>query len=280
MLTYQHRRYIRKALDSILGQEVNFNYEIVIGDDFSTDGTREILIEYKNKYPDKIKLILNEQRKGPVQNLLGIQKDIRGKYIALLEGDDFWTDNQKLQIQVDFLEQNESYSGVFHDVSIIGDQVTVAEICKRDIRNGEDYIRWMPHIPTCSLVYRAYCMKHIEKYCSTYYLADRIIHALILKYGNIKCLDKKMAAYRHITHKGNSYSAQKTTLPLKEGDDFLNNIGEILHCQLEVKEIILYNKKRVLEQMFWENHICEMIKFFFLSFTFIEKIKIFKIYKR
>ena len=113
-VTYNHEKYIAKMLDSVLMQEVNFKYEIVIGEDFSSDNTRKILMQYKDKYSEKIKLILNEKNLGLHKNTLITLKACTGKYIAWLEGDDYWTSKMKLQKQVEFLEKNEEYSACAH----------------------------------------------------------------------------------------------------------------------------------------------------------------------
>src|SRR5690606_9591901 len=114
ILTYQHALYIRECLDSVLSQKVDFAWEIIIGEDESTDGTRGICLEYAKKYPDLIRLFLRSRRDvmcvsgKPTgrYNMIENIKAARGKYIALLEGDDFWIDSFKLQKQVDFLEEN------------------------------------------------------------------------------------------------------------------------------------------------------------------------------
>lgn len=115
--TYNHEKYIAQCLDSILAQKTNFDFEIIVGEDESSDSTRDICIKYQNKHPKKIKLFLRKRtdviyihgkptgRYNFIQNL----KSSQGKYIALCPGDDFWTDPFKLQKQVDFLESNESY---------------------------------------------------------------------------------------------------------------------------------------------------------------------------
>lgn len=106
MITYNHEKFIAQAIDSVIMQKTNFDYEIVIGEDCSTDRTREIVLEYKAKHPDKFKLLLQEKNVGMMQNFIVTLKTCNGKYIALLEGDDYWTDPLKLQKQVDFLQAN------------------------------------------------------------------------------------------------------------------------------------------------------------------------------
>ena len=109
VITYNHAKFIRKCLDSILMQKTNFSFEVLIHDDASTDGTADIIREYEAKYPDIIKPIY--QTENQWQKNIGISKNfqhprIHGKYVALCEGDDYWTDENKLQKQVDFLEKH------------------------------------------------------------------------------------------------------------------------------------------------------------------------------
>lgn len=113
--TYQHALYIRQCLDSILLQETDFPYEIIIGEDGSTDGTREICIEYAKKYPDKIRLFLRDrslshyidsQGNDFIFNVFFCTENARGKYIAICEGDDYWINKKKLSLQVKIMENN------------------------------------------------------------------------------------------------------------------------------------------------------------------------------
>jgi len=115
LITYNHRKDIRQAIDSVLMQKVDFSWELIIADDFSTDGTREILLDYENLYPGIIKLILQEKNVGPHKNWMDLITFPKSKYIAYFEGDDYWTDPNKLQKQVDFLESNPDYGMVCTD---------------------------------------------------------------------------------------------------------------------------------------------------------------------
>jgi glycosyltransferase involved in cell wall biosynthesis len=118
LITYNHEAYIQEALESVLMQVTEFPKEIVIGEDCSTDRTRAICSEYAEKYPDLIRLIPAEKNIGAMKNFLRTLKECTGKYIAFIEGDDYWTDPLKLQKQVDFLEVNSEYSACFHNVII------------------------------------------------------------------------------------------------------------------------------------------------------------------
>jgi glycosyltransferase involved in cell wall biosynthesis len=121
MITYNHEIYIRQALDSILMQKVDFDYEVVIGEDNSTDRTREIVLEYQRRHPDKIRLRLAREnlRSQGLKPGIGVRAACRGKYIAMLEGDDYWTDPKKLQKQVDFLEAHPEYVMCSHAANIL-----------------------------------------------------------------------------------------------------------------------------------------------------------------
>lgn len=109
LITYNHAKYITQTIESILMQKVNFDWELIIADDFSTDGTREIIDSYKTKYPDLIKLILQEKNVGAAQNFVDLIAYPKSEYIAYIEGDDYWIDESKLQKQIDFLDHNPAY---------------------------------------------------------------------------------------------------------------------------------------------------------------------------
>lgn len=123
-IVYNHESYIRQCLDGFIMQKTNFVYEIVIHDDASTDKTAEIIREYEAKYPNIIKPIYqkeNQYSKGIQISATYNLPRAKGKYIALCEGDDYWTDPLKLQKQVDFLEINLEYSGCVHQATILSD---------------------------------------------------------------------------------------------------------------------------------------------------------------
>lgn len=118
MITYNHEKFIEQALDSVLMQKVDFEYEIIIGDDISTDRTREILLRYQQQHPDTIRLLLYETKMGPGGNLYNVLHNCSGEYVALLEGDDYWSAPQKLQTQVDYLDAHPRCVLCSHPVEI------------------------------------------------------------------------------------------------------------------------------------------------------------------
>lgn len=158
-ITYNHEPYIRQCLDGMLSQKTNFPFEIIINDDCSTDGTTEIIKEYVAKYPNIIRPIFHEENqyskgvRGMFANFCFPKA--RGKYIALCEGDDYWTDPLKLQKQVDFLENNKEYSMCFmnaiqhYEDSTIADRL-FSNIEDRDYSPLEIFRQWI--IPTASVL--------------------------------------------------------------------------------------------------------------------------------
>lgn len=108
-ITYNHKRFIAQAIESFMMQKTNFKFEVVVGDDCSNDGAREELKLLKEKYPAKITLVSSPRNMGAHHNMMNALTKCKGKYIALCEGDDYWTDAYKLQKQVDFLEKNPEY---------------------------------------------------------------------------------------------------------------------------------------------------------------------------
>ncbi|MEE1945134.1 glycosyltransferase family 2 protein [Pedobacter sp. KR3-3] len=122
LLTYNHAPYIAQAIESVLMQQTDFKWELIISDDCSNDGTREIMFKYKAAYPDLITLILNEKNLGAYQHWVNLLNTPKSKYIAYFEGDDYWTSPSKLQKQVDFLEANPAYTFVGHHVKTLDQQ--------------------------------------------------------------------------------------------------------------------------------------------------------------
>jgi len=113
MLTYNQEDYIAQAIEGVLMQKTDFSIQLVIGEDCSTDNTRDIVKDYAQKYPDKIRLILNETNMGLIVNYVKTFAQCTGKYVAICDGDDFWIDPFKLQKQVDFLEEHPDYAIVY-----------------------------------------------------------------------------------------------------------------------------------------------------------------------
>ena len=125
MITYNHAPFIAQAIESALMQVTDFAVEIVIGEDCSTDNTLQIIKGYQEKYPDKIKLLTGDRNIGMFDNFLRTLHACTGQYLASLDGDDYWTNKDKLQIQCDFLGAHPDHTAVYHDILIQHDLLPI-----------------------------------------------------------------------------------------------------------------------------------------------------------
>ena len=141
-VTYNHEAFIEQALESFLTQKTSFSFEVLVTDDCSTDRTREILKRYARLYPYTIRLFLPEENLGAERNLIAMCKAARGRYVALCDGDDYWTRSDKLQLQVDYMEAHPQMRACFHDTEIVLDGVETWFL-EEDYRNTSDGVmRW------------------------------------------------------------------------------------------------------------------------------------------
>ncbi len=147
-LTYNHAPYIRECLDGFIMQQTSFPFEVLVHDDASTDGTQDIIREYEAKYPDIMKPIYqteNQYSKGVKVSLTYNFSRAQGKYIALCEGDDYWTDPLKLQKQVDFLESHPECSLTYHACKNIFEDGLTGWICGEDVKEEYDAVGIFPY---------------------------------------------------------------------------------------------------------------------------------------
>lgn len=117
-VTYNHKKYISQALESFVSQETHFRFQVLVGDDASTDGTTDIVNQYAKKYPEIIKPIIHKKNVGPFLNSLSLYQAARTQYVSICDGDDYFIDTKKLQKQVDFLDAHPDYSVCFHPVRV------------------------------------------------------------------------------------------------------------------------------------------------------------------
>lgn len=217
-LTRNHERFIAQTLESILSQDVDFDFEIIVCDDCSDDNTAEIVKDYTEKYPDRIRLIKNEARLGATKSSLKLLTSAKGEYLAGCEGDDFWTSNKKLKEQIDFLERHKEYVGCVHDVLLVNEN---GEPLKRQRLNwisnktvftlsDFDGVHIPGHINT--FVRRnffrdnEFCGDLIEN--ASAYVGDRTNFLLWLEKGDIYKIKKKMSAYRVLRNGNNLTTTQ------------------------------------------------------------------------
>lgn len=252
--TYNHEMYIERCLEAILAQQTKFPFDIIIGEDDSTDNTREICKRYATKYPEKIDLHLrsradviyiNGNPSGRF-NFMSNLKAAKQKYLALCEGDDYWTDPQKLQKQVDFMESNPDYGICFHNVNLymqpekslqkdtitlsVPETTTIADLAKMN------YI----HTPSVLL-----CNDFkLPEWYTMVSLGDWVLYMCTIGQRKIKKLDDVMAVYR--IHNNSLWSS-------KDKDFRVSRTQRDLQILIEKAEFLDASIKRILKNRLRHN---------------------------
>lgn len=218
--TYNHEKYITKALDSIFMQKTQYSFEVLVGEDCSTDNTRNVLKEFEKKHNYKnLSVFYREKNMSnmEISNAADLILKCRGKYLIALEGDDYWIDEYKIEKQIKFLEEHPNYLAVSHKCVVVD---------KYGIENGESY-------PECkekhykyrhflfdllpgqltTVMYRNFRSfdlgidKSLLLNCNRFGPGDRALYFTLLLNGKIYCMKDLMSAYRHVTSEGSSFSA-------------------------------------------------------------------------
>lgn len=211
VLTYNHEKYIRQALDSILMQQVDFTYEILVGDDCSTDATPQILLEYQNKYPELFCVRLRHRNIGATKNLYELLVSAKGRYLAYLEGDDYWLNNKKLQKQVSFLLEHGTYIGSSHDCKVVdgkGEELIGKRYHNEDNfwiffneqYTFDDFENWKLPGQIATWVHKNIFFYGTEDFSIVYtahkMVADRTLAIILLQYGEFVHINERWSCYR------------------------------------------------------------------------------------
>lgn len=218
MQTYNHENYIKQALDSILMQKTEYSYRILIGEDCSTDDTRKIVVDYYQKFPDKIEVILWKKNAGALANDLELMSNCKAKYVASLEGDDYWTSPYKLQKQVSFLEEHSDYIGTAHNVRCVDEN---GELLHRDFNSYpivEEHVYGRAQAmklamisQTASMVYRnvyeQWDKTQWDFYKKSNINGDQVGQVFLGMQGNVYFFRDIMADHRKVFH-GDSWTAR------------------------------------------------------------------------
>ena len=269
MITFNHEKYISLALDSILMQKTTFKFEIIVGEDCSTDETRNILKEYEKKYPRIIKPIYHNKNVGAMINAyIHCLPKLQGKYIACLEGDDYWTDAYKLQKQVDFLEAHPDYALVYTDKKI---RINEDEIPDEEFKSLDGFIIeeliFSNFITTASVLVRTDIYKtSIESIISHIIEKNWLMLdypgwlKIALKY-KIGYINDITCAYRilsdstsHSTNSLKRYLFDKNIVEIKEFfyKQYINSgVNVSAKFRRQFKEMIFHLRKRMLLDFRW-----------------------------
>lgn len=209
-MVYNHAPYLRQCLDGFVMQQTTFPFEAIVHDDVSTDDSAKIIAEYAEKYPDIIKPIYETEnqyskRDGSLERI--INKACQGKYIALCEGDDYWTDPLKLQKQVDFMEKNQCYTMCFHNAiehfqsKNIPDKL-FSQINDADYSSDSLIGNWIA--PTCSVLLRHSVLDSqqykVVQQCREFIYGDAPLFVTCADIGKVRGMSDVMSVYRR--HEG------------------------------------------------------------------------------
>jgi len=200
MIAYNHEAYIAEAIESVLMQRTNFALELVVGEDCSADATRSIVCGYRDRNPDRMHVLLQRRNIGMIPNFVTTLEACQGEYIALCEGDDYWTDPRKLQKQVDFLDAHPECSMCFHNVTILEDdgdtqsRLRYASDQKR-MWSIEDIVFRNP-ISTCSVVFRNGLIDEFPAWYYTLPMGDWPLWVLLAMEGPAGYIHEDMATRR------------------------------------------------------------------------------------
>ncbi|MDR1877601.1 MAG: glycosyltransferase [Flavobacteriaceae bacterium] len=245
MITYNHEKYIQQAIESILMQECTFEYELIISNDCSPDNTHKIIQGYLSGN-NSIKYFSHEKNLGVIPNFLFALNQANGKYIAICEGDDYWTDPLKLQKQVDFMENNPDFSIIFHQVQVLENDILTNEtypLAKnvKDISTIEDLSK-NNYIPTLSVLYKN--SHTYPSYIKDSFIGDYPLHLYNAEKGKIKFIPEIMGIYRKgvgvWSSEINSIRNKKMLLSLFLISDYYKNNKVVYHNLRQQQKFYLY----------------------------------------
>jgi len=260
LITYNQEDYIKQCIEGALSQKLDFCYEIVIGDDCSTDGTSEICQSYQRRFPDLIKYRKRDKNIGMIRNWIKTISDCSGDYLAICEGDDYWTDPLKLQKQVDFLEANPDYNICFHEVAVFNQSknARVPNTITRRVPETTDVndLAKGNFIHTPSVLIRNNF--NIPKWFKKSPIGDWSLYMLAVKDKKIKKIEEVMAVYR--VHGSSIWSSkpQETRILdtilsfelLAQSDQVNSKVRAILETKILDYKQILQKKDSVLTHLF------------------------------
>lgn len=238
IITYNQERLIAQAVESVLAQETNFPFEIVVGEDCSTDRTRSILIDLARRNPQTIRLRLPPENTGMCRNFAGTLQDCTGQYVAVLEGDDYWTSPHKLQKQADALDDHRDWAICFHPVRCIHDDETTPsrlfpDNWTRDEATLDDLFE-ENFMGTSSVMFRNRLFAELPPWFFDVKVGDWPFHMLNAAHGKIGFLPDVMAVYR--LHAGGIWSQQSFSSRLAATFDMFSVVDH--HFQGEYRRQI------------------------------------------
>lgn len=274
ILTYNHEKYVKQALDSVLEQETDFNFEIIIGDDCSSDETVKIINEYYDKFPRLIKLIVQNKNVGTTKNYKECVHQSSGKYVTCFGGDDYWINKKKIDTQLKWLSLNPNYVGVGHGILIRSSNVDVIghspirsmmgkDVILNDFTHDRNYP--LPSVIYRNLKFDKMYNKYMNIITQNRLVDDLPISLILLMMGKVRILDEFYSVYRQVNRQNegeaHNYNSIRT-INQKLVDHY--SIYKNLENEFGIKLTYLYSKK-LLGFFFYGlkyNEINDFISFF------------------
>ena len=237
MTTFNHADYVEQAIRSVMSQEAAFEYELLVGDDFSTDGTRDIVVGLQAEYPGRIVTILPEANLGNRGMALfrRVLDRVQGGYIAWLDGDDYWTSPEKLQIQADYMDARPECSMCFHDAEVEFPDGTWCDVRytptdQKEFSTVNDL--WKENfIASCSPLFRRNSLLPLPAWYETAIFGDWPLYVLAALHGPIGYLKQTMAVYRY--HGRGAWSHRSQTEQLEATILSLTHMGKHLDARFQ-----------------------------------------------
>ncbi len=227
VVTYNHARFVRQALDGALAQQLPQPFEILISEDCSTDGTREIVQEYAARHPHLVRLLLSERNVHSNEVVARGFRAARGRYVALLDGDDYWTSDDKLRAQVALLDARPELTICFHNVEVVDEQARSSGQLwnapgQAEVSGLHELLRGN-FIATSSVVYRRAAVAQVPAWYDGFFpVTDWPLHVLYAREGGIGYLDRTLGVYR--LHAGGLFSTLGEREKLEANADFYRRL--------------------------------------------------------
>jgi glycosyltransferase involved in cell wall biosynthesis len=196
--TYNQEAIVGRAIESALRQITDFPVEVVVGEDCSTDNTRAVVSQYAMQYPDRVRVLANPENLFIQRNMVSMMRAAEGRYIAWLDGDDYWTDPAKLQMQVEFLEANPSYSACCHNVRLVTVEGQTSADCYPGVPAGEKTLEDLiveNFVASPSIVFRNRLVDRIPDWYFTDSLTDWPLWMILAQEGPFMHFADVMADY-------------------------------------------------------------------------------------
>lgn len=227
--TYNHEDYIESAVDSVLAQRTTFPFEVLISEDASTDGTRGIVSRYAERFPTKVRLLLSDRNLRSNEVVARGLRAAHGRYIALLDGDDYWIDSGKLQRQADFLDANPDCSAVFDNArTAVGNRLGDECWTRPDTAERRDLSAIMEGNPfaTCASMMRADCVRDVPDWYADFFpITDWPLYALCATRGELAFHDEVSGVYR--LHADGEYSGRTAAAKLDATERFYRRLASV-----------------------------------------------------